>query len=278
MAKEFLFRWLVIIVSVFCAGCNHLFYFPHKDIYVTPDKAQLQYREITMPTKDPHVVLHGWHISAASPSQKTAVLQFHGNAENRSTHFLSVAWLAKHGADVIVFDYRGYNGSTGNPSREGLVDDGVVAIEWMVKEFQGFRHYVIGQSLGGAVAVPAVTLANARLDGLILESAFHSYRGIGRMKLAGVWLTWPLQWLPWILLSGDWDPIDSAAKIDVPVLAFHDRDDPVVPFESGALLYAAVPAKNMSFNILEGNRHVGAFTVDRPESRARALKFLGLAN
>ncbi len=265
-----------VTLSIFLASCNHLFYFPHKEIYVTPDHFNLEYRELAISGKDPDIILHGWHIRPLSPSRDIVVLQLHGNAENRSTHFFSVAWLTKHGVDIVALDYRGYNGSSGVPSRAGLVADVMAAIEWLAREFPRHRRFIIGQSLGGAVAIPALVRTDIRIDGFVIESAFHSYRGIGRMKLAEVWLTWPLQWLPWLLLSGDFDPIEDASKINTPVLAFHDRRDHVVPLRSGQLLYDAIPAEYRNVTISEGDRHVGAFTEDRGENRHRLLRFLGL--
>ncbi len=194
------------------------------------------------------------------------------------THFQSVAWLSQHGVDVAVFDYRGYNGSTGTPSRQGLFEDGVAAINWLIATFPEHRRFVVGQSLGGAVAIPSIARARKGIDGLILESTFHSYRGVARMKLAGVWLTWPFQWLPWLLLSGDFDPIDDAPRLGIPVLAFHDRYDPVVPVEAGMGLYQSLSTDKTTIEIFEGNRHGQAFAMDRPEARQQALAFLGVSD
>ena len=261
--------WLLV-------GCNHLFYHPHPKIYITPEKVNLSFTEIRIPV-DEDVTLHAWKINPARKiNDRVAVIQFHGNAENRSTHFLSVAWLADYGADVIAFDYRGYNGSTGSPSRSGLVDDGVAMLKWFEKNYPNSRRFVVGQSLGGAVAVTALAKSKTKIDGLILESTFHSYRGIARMKLTSAWLFWPFQWIPWLLLSGDEDPVDYATEISSPVLAFHDRNDPVVPYASGLKLYSAFPRTLMTLHTNEGERHTGAFLEERKDSRKSALKFMGL--
>ena len=264
-------------LAVFLSSCNSFFYYPHPDIYTTPDKVTLSYREVTIPV-DQDVTLKAWHIYGQNKlPAPVAVLQFHGNAENRSTHFFAVAWLAKAGADVVAVDYRGYDGSTGEPSRSGLVDDGVAALKWFEREFPNSRRYVIGQSLGGAVALPAIVKSGVKLDGVILESTFHSYRGIARIKLASRWLTWPFQWLPWIVLSGDEDPEDVASQLKIPALVFHDRHDPVVEYESGAILYAKLPAATTRVFVNDGNRHAAAFSKDRPDYRQETLRFLGMA-
>ncbi len=243
---------------------------------MTPDKVHLAYTEVMIPV-NAKVTLNAWHIMPTAPKARlVAVMQFHGNAENRSTHFRSVAWLAEAGVDVVTFDYRGYDGSTGTPSRSGLIEDGVAALKWFEQKFPDHKRFVIGQSLGGAVSIPSIVKSGVKLDGIVLESTFHSYRGIARMKMASAWLFWPFQWLPWILLSGDEDPIDVASQIMVPVLGFHDRYDPVVPLEAGKLLYDALPDATTRILISDGNFHVGAFNEDRSDARQAVLKFIGL--
>ena len=58
--------------------------------------------------------LHGWWFGAEFP--KAILIQFHGNAENITSHAPYVAWLAEHGISVLCFDYSGYGKSTGKPS------------------------------------------------------------------------------------------------------------------------------------------------------------------
>jgi fermentation-respiration switch protein FrsA (DUF1100 family) len=272
--KKLSMRLCAVGLLILSSGCNHLFYYPHKDIYLTPDAAKLNYSEVTIPSGAE--TLRGWHIKASGKAQRVAIIQFHGNAENRSTHFLSVAWMAQRGVDVIVFDYRGYDGSTGKPSRQGLVEDGVAALSWFEKAFPQHRRFVVAQSLGGAVAIPALARSTGTFDGLILESTFASYRGIARRKLAGVWLTWPFQWLPWLVLSGDENPVDFAADVKLPVLAFHDKLDPVVPYESGQELYEAFPPGKIRVVASDGSAHTGAFMETRMPNREIAMDFMGM--
>jgi hypothetical protein len=264
-------------ITVFVVtSCNHLFYHPHANIYLTPKKIDLEYLETTVPSSD-GVQLQAWKIPAENPPKhKTAIIQFHGNAENRSTHFLSVAWLAPRGVDVVVFDYRGYDGSTGTPSRHGVVEDGVAMLKWFQREYPNSRRFVIGQSLGGAVAITSLAKSGAKIDGLILESTFSSYRGVARQVLARHWLTWPFQWLPWILLSGDEDPEDYINQIKVPILAYHDRRDPVVPYAAGESLYQKLPSDQITLRSFDGNKHTQAFASDRKDEIDALLKFLNV--
>jgi hypothetical protein len=101
---------------------------------------------------------------------------------------------------------------------------------------------VLGQSIGGAIAVQ--TLAASPRKGevalLALDCTPASYRLIAREKLAGFFLTWPLQYpLSW-LFPDDASPIRSiGALAPLPLLIMHGRHDPVVPEHHGRLLYDA---------------------------------------
>jgi len=270
-------RCAFFLLASILFSCNGVFYQPDDEVYATPSKLGLEYESFEL-IIDAKTKLQGWKIAPKQirPSPAVAVIQFHGNAENRTSHFTSVAWLADLGVDVVVFDYRGYDGSTNKPTRKGLIEDGINILKWFEDEFPNSKRFVIGQSLGAAVAVPSLVKSGVKVDGLILDSGFHSYRGVAKEKLSSIWLTWILQWMPWVLLSGDEDPVDFAKDVKVPILAFHDKNDRVVPVESGKILYDAFPKDTTRIIIQDGNRHTAGFHSDRKESVAMTLQFLGI--
>jgi abhydrolase domain-containing protein 12 len=55
---------------------------------------------------------------------------------------------------VLAVDYRGFGDSTGVPSQEGLVQDGIASWNWLTDNGAAPSDVVImGQSLGTAVSV-----------------------------------------------------------------------------------------------------------------------------
>merc|ERR1712232_847899 len=60
-------------------------------------------------------------------------------------------------AHVLAVDYRGFGGSSGTPSQDGVLTDAMAVWEWLVQHHCR-RAYVYGQSLGAAVAVHFSTL------------------------------------------------------------------------------------------------------------------------
>src|SRR5262245_49250920 len=79
--------------------------------------------------------LNGWFFKSQSIPATATIIFFHGNGGNVS----SVGWLgqrfAKHGFNVLVFDYRGYGASDGVAAEEsGLYADGDAAVAFVTKE------------------------------------------------------------------------------------------------------------------------------------------------
>jgi alpha-beta hydrolase superfamily lysophospholipase len=112
-----------------------------------PASIGFTYRDVDFAAAD-GTALHGWYFPAeGEPSG--SVLFLHGNAENISTHFANVAWLAKSGFAVLVFDYRGYGRSAGSPDLDGLHQDAEAAMEALLRlpETDPDRFAVHRQSL-----------------------------------------------------------------------------------------------------------------------------------
>ena len=194
-----------------------------------------------------------------------------------STHFLFTSWLVEHGYDVITFDYRGYGKSTGIPSREGLVADGAAVIDWVRKHKKLGKEdiFILGQSLGGAVAIPSVVLAGEKgIRAVIVDSTFASYREIARDRLGTVWLTWPLQYPLSYLVSDEFSPIDSVPKLTVPILVVHGIRDGVVPIEFGRKLFYAANTDRRKFWEVNLLGHTSAFYKDSSPYRAHLADYL----
>lgn len=233
---------MILFLGFFMSACNHLFYYPDQQRYLTPERLGLDYQSNKVRTSD-GILLDSWWLQAKPDDRRgETILHFHGNAQNMSSHVLYVAWLVEHGYDVVTFDYRGYGQSSQvSPNQQGLLLDACAILEWVVQH-QGLDRnhavYVLGQSLGGAVAIPALArCSSSKIRGLVVESTFSSYRDIAREKLASFWLTWLLQYPLSLLVSDIHPPKDDVAKLELPLLMMHSPEDPVVPYSLGRALY-----------------------------------------
>lgn len=259
------------------AACESLLFHPSSEVTVDPGRLGLAYREMSIETAD-GLALDAWYLPAETARDTgCSVLFLHGNAGNMGTHLPSVAWLPAAGYSVLLFDYRGFGRSPGEPSLSGLqrdFDAALRALEAQPGTASG-DVVVFGQSLGGAVAVTALAASPRRheVKALVIEGAPSSYRGITREKLAAFWLTWPLQWPLARLMNDDYRPADAIAEISpTPVLILHGQADRVVPPRHGEILFDAAEAPK-ALRRLEGVRHIAALSEER--YRGDLVRFLG---
>ena len=228
-------------------GCSSLLFYPEPGLPFTPDKAGLQYRDVSLTTAD-GVKLHAWWLPAKEGvAVKGTVLHLHGNGGNLAAHLGGSWWLPKQGYQVLLLDYRGYGLSEGEPGLPQVYQDIDAAFTWLdqAPQVQGTPLIVLGQSLGGAMALHYLAehpQRQAQLKALVLDGVPASYREVGQFALSTAWLTWPFQVpLSWLVPDAD-SAIRAMPQVNaVPKLIYHSIDDPIVPLSNGIRLYQAAP-------------------------------------
>jgi hypothetical protein len=267
-------RLTAVLAALGVAGCTAMFFHPHRIQVLTPDKLGLAYQEVRFKTRD-GLELYGWFLPAKGPALGT-ILQLHGNAENISTHFTSLAWMPGRGFNVFTFDYRGYGASEGEPTLEGVQLDIDAAVQTLLSrgDVDKDRIVMYGQSLGGALAAYYVVHSpyRDRFRALVLESAFGGYRDIVHEKLADHWFTWPFQWLPQFTVDDRFSPLPTMASISpLPLLVLHGDQDAVVPVQEGKRLYEAAKEPKQLW-VVPGAGHIQ--TMRHPAERDRLVAYL----
>jgi len=258
---------LVMLVGV--AALNVLMYvqqprmlfFPWPRLMATPADWGMAYEDVRL-TADDGVALHGWYIPHEGAQR--AVLFFHGNAGNISHRRESVEVFHRLGLDVLIFDYRGYGQSQGEPSEQGLYRDAHAAWRYLTgsRGIDPADIVIFGRSLGGAVA--ARLASEVAPDAVILESTFTSARDMARR-------VFPLL-SRLVMLRYDFDSKDAVGRIGAPVLVLHSPDDEIIPYELGRDLYEAVPGPKR-FVPLRGD-HNNGFSHSRPDYDMTLRDFL----
>lgn len=274
------FRWMVVLLGIcwWSVGCNHLFYYPDANRYSTPLDFQIEFEEVTFSSAD-GTVLSGWFIPAVdSENVRGTIIQFHGNAENMSSHYRSLLWLTTQQYNLFAFDYRGFGKSKGEPDLHGPVQDSVAAIEYIRNrpDVDPERIVLLGQSLGGALAIAAAGTGNqSGIRAIVAESTFSSYQRVTRDKLGEVTFTWPFQWpLSLIFIRDTYSPEDYVAQLSpIPLLFIHSSDDPIVAAYHSETLYEAAQEPKFLWKIV-GNGHTDAFIRYGNQYRDALLLFL----
>lgn len=265
---------LVLLCVSLLQGCSDVFFRPQQTMLITPARIGLDYQDISLQSRD-GVRLHAWYLPAQGEARGT-VLFLHGNAENISTHIASVYWLPAQHYNVLLLDYRGYGSSAGTASLAGSLSDVEAALAWLASrpEVRAQGMAVLGQSLGGALAVYAVAHSRYRdqIKALIIDSAFADYRRIVREKLADFWLTWPLQWPLSLTVDDEYSPINAIGDISpIPLLIIYSEHDPVVPPQHAEELYRAAKEPKLMWRVAQGG-HIQALM--HQENRERLTAYL----
>src|SRR5258706_11613735 len=151
-----------------------LMYFPEGFRTSPADAGFPQAEEVTLDTKDGERVI-AWHVPPLG--DKPVLLYFHGNAgalRYRIDRFRSLIanGSSRNGLGLIAVSYRGFGGSTGRPSEDGLLRDAAAAYDFAAKLYPAERIAIWGESLGTGVAVAMASERVVRC--VVLEAPYSS--------------------------------------------------------------------------------------------------------
>ncbi len=275
-------RWLLTLVLLGflgpMGGCTQLFFQPQRPLVETPELRAPPYRTVALTASD-GTVLSAWFFPAQAPERaraRSTVLFLHGNAQNLASQYRSIAWMPAQNLNVLALDYRGYGNSQGLPTLGGVQLDIDAAMAWLLArdDVDPAHIIVFGQSLGGALAIYYAAHGPHRqaIRALVVDSAFSDYRTIAREKLASLWLTWPLQWLPWLTIDDDYAPINAIAAVSpIPLLLIQGDQDAVVPVHHAQELFNAAAAPKALW-IVPGAGHIQSLgSIDRQRELVQYL-------
>lgn len=197
--------------------------------------------------------LHAWYFAPLEKKEPTAVIvQFHGNAENLTTHFFSLYEAPSRGFAYLTFDYRGYGQSEGSPTPAGVVKDGIAAIKWMHARHPDKPLVVFAQSLGGAIAFRSVNQVKKEvpISLMLVDSTFADYRTQARSLFAESYVTYLFQPLAWLLADNSQSPKDDIAQISpIPLIVAHGDKDHVINQKMGREVFALAKEPKEFWNI-----------------------------
>lgn len=176
--------------------------------------------------------VHGWFFD--TPGARKTILFSHGNTGNITGRLTYLRLLIQAGVAVLIYDYRGYGRSDGEPTVRSICEDGVRAFDYLVQE-RGVRPAEIvlyGESLGTAVACEIA--AERSCSAIILQSGFSSLKKIGEDQIP-ITKLYPQVLFPKPFLN---TADRMAARQGYPLLVIHGNKDLVVPFSHAEEVFA----------------------------------------
>jgi fermentation-respiration switch protein FrsA (DUF1100 family) len=265
-------------VSVFSTlGCTSVFYYPRvaNTKFYDPAKFNLFPKDVEITNSEGQGV-HGWWFAAATQPAKGTIIFFHGNAENVTTHFLTLAWMPEEGYNYLVWDYPGYGVSQGEPSPRANVDSATAILRWAHQNMDDRPLIIYGQSLGGNIALRAALDLKDQIPfkAVIVDGTFRSYRSIARQKASESWVTWLLQPVAWLIMSDAYAPEHLERLAPVPLLVIHGQQDPVVAPRFGDEIFSLAVQPKQQWKIAEG-LHNDTFWRHDKVYRKKLVEYLG---
>ena len=226
-------KWTLVVALLLYGGLLALMYVFQRKLMYFPDAPRTppaaaglpQAEEVALKTSDGEMLV-AWHVPPRGT--KPVVLYFQGNAGALDLRVGRFQWLIADGTGLVALGYRGYGGSSGTPSEQGLIRDAIAAYEFAVARYPPARIVPWGESLGTAVAIALA--AEHRVGGLILDAPFTSASDVGASAYPFV----PVRWLIKDTFRSDL----RIARVSAPVLVLHGERDPVVPLRFGEALFA----------------------------------------
>lgn len=245
-----------------------------------------------------HLQLGGLSVWIEKPTVKpiARLVHCHGLGEHSGRHKNTFAKLRQYGVEVFRFDHRGCGQSKGErqwiENFSDYVDDARDVLERAKKAEPSLPLFLMGHSLGGAVAMHLASERQRDLKGLILSApAFHIGEGISKTKLmVGRWIE---KVLPHLRVPGGLDlstlsrdpqveidykndnlcctfntvkqanaivralphMAEKARSLRIPLLIVHGGADRLIPIAGSRELVDAAPISDKTFKEFPGGFH-----------------------
>jgi fermentation-respiration switch protein FrsA (DUF1100 family) len=244
-------KWLVVLASLIYLGGLAVLYFAQRalifpipsTVRTAPEAAGLpEAEEHVLPTSDGEKVIV-WHVPA-KPGH-AVVIYFHGNGDTLAGLVGRFRAITFDGTGIVALSYRGYAGSSGQPTEQGLLKDAAAAYAFAAARYSPERMVVWGFSLGSGVAVALA--ATQPVGRLILEAPYTSIVDAAGAAFPFV----PVRWLVRDQFRSDL----RIARVSTPLLIMHGVRDATIPLRFGERLFALAHEPKQLVRFAEGGHN-----------------------
>ncbi len=244
-------KWLVVLVAVgYLGGLVVLFFAQRSFIFPIPQTKRTSPESAGFGVAEEHLLTTAdgekiivWHVPA-KPGH-AVVLYFHGNGDFLAGLVDRFRDITSDGTGLVAPSYRGYAGSSGRPSEEGLLSDAEAAYAFASARYGADRIVVWGFSLGSGVGVALA--ADQRIAKLVLEAPYTSIMEVA----AGAFPFLPVRWL----IRDQFRSDQRIARVTAPLLIMHGARDATIPISLGEQLFALAHEPKQFVRFPEGSHN-----------------------
>src|SRR6202789_3826827 len=138
-------KWLLIVVSVaYVCGLAVLFFTQRSFLFPVPTVVRTSPQQAGFPQGEEHVLATSdgekvivWHVPAKPGN--AVVIYFPGNGDFLAGLAGRFRDIALDGTGLVALSYRGYAGSSGRPSEQGLLRDAAAAYAFTTMRYAAER-------------------------------------------------------------------------------------------------------------------------------------------
>ncbi len=251
-------KWIAIILAAgYFAGFVLLFVKQRAILFPIPTAERTAPAAAGFPEAEEHVLTTSdgekvivWHVPA-KPG-RAVVLFFHGNGDFLAGLVGRFKAITADGTGLVALSYRGYAGSSGAPSEDGLLRDAAAAYSFATARYDAQRIVAWGFSLGTGVGVAVAS--EHPVGKLILEAPYTSIVDVAASHFRFV----PVR----LLMRDRFRSDERIARVTAPLLIVHGAQDSTIPIAFGERLFALAHEPKRFVRIPDGGHDdLGSFGV-----------------
>lgn len=227
-------KWIAALAVAAYLGTLALLCFKQRDLlFPIPPVGRTTPAAAGFPEAEEHVLttsdgekIIAWYVAAKQGHP--VVLFFHGNGDLLAGRVDRFKGVTADGTGLVAVSYRGYAGSSGHPSEDGLLRDAEAAYAFTTARYAANRIVVWGFSLGTGVAVALA--ARHPIAKLILEAPYTSTADVA----AALYPIVPVR----LFMRDQFHSDQRIGRVTAPLLVMHGTDDHAIPLRFGESLFA----------------------------------------
>lgn len=248
MNRKIIFRWLKVIILIYCSIGIALFYLQEKFLF-HPEKLsgsyvydfKVPFEELSIPFNDTDT-LNMIKFFPKDTVRRGVVVYFHGNKENIERYAKFAGNFTKHGYEVWMEDYPGFGKSTG-PRTEKKMYQQALQIQKMAAARYGKDSIILyGKSFGTGIAAYVASASDC--NRLILETPYYSIPALFSCYAP----IYPTAYMSTYKL-----PVNQfLAEVHYPITIFHGTADGVIPYRCASKLKTVLKPTDEFITIEKG--------------------------
>jgi uncharacterized protein len=251
MKRKTLFRWLKIIIIVYCTIGIALYYLQEKFLF-HPEKLpaahvfdfNVPFEEVNIPFDNTDTV-NMIKFFPPDTVRRGVVVYFHGNRQNVERYAKFAVNFTQHGYEVWMPDYPGFGKSTGDRTEKKLYAQALQIQKMAAGKYGGDSIILYGKSFGTGIAAYVASASDCKR--LILETPYYSIPSLfscyAPIYPSSTMSTWKIPTYKFL------------QDVPYPVSILHGTADGVVPYRTAVKLKQVLKPTDEFITIEKGSHH-----------------------